>query len=145
MKCTISTPGQLVVLTLTVDLGINTPNLNRTDLLLDHVVSSPISLIIIDLRSLSCVNSIGVWTLFQVVFKAREQGKGVYLYNLPPALQPHMKEAGILEMAHAINTTEELGNVLHGNYRLPGSGANIEQVKSSLKEEQVSPVGMSSV
>ncbi|WP_342347610.1 STAS domain-containing protein [uncultured Nitrospira sp.] len=145
MKCTISTPGQLVVLTLTVDLNINTPNLNRTDLLLDHVVSSPISLIILDLRSLSCVNSIGVWTLFQIVFKAREQGKGVYLYNLQPALQAHLKEAGIFEMAHAIHTREELGNVLHGNYRLPGSGANIEHLKSSLKEEQVSSVGMSSV
>ncbi len=119
MKYTISTPGQLVVLTLTVDASINTPNLIRTDLLLDHVVSSPISLIIIDLRSLSCVNSIGVWTLLQVVFKAKEQGKGVYLYNVQPSLQPHLKEAGILEMATAINTNEELGNVLQGDYRLP--------------------------
>lgn len=145
MKCTISTPGQLVVLTLTVDLSINTPNLIRTDLLLDHVVSSPISLIIIDLRSLSCVNSIGAWTLLQVVFKAQEQGKGVYLYNVQPALRPHLKEAGILEMATAINTTEELGNVLHGNHRLRGSSANVGLLKSSVREGHVSSAGMSSV
>ena|SRR5680860_288808 len=138
MKCTISTPGQLVVLTLTVDLSINTPNLNRTDLLLDHVVSSPISLLIIDLRSLSWVNSIGTWTLFQVVFKAKEQTKGVYLYNVQPALQPYLKEAGILEMATAINSTEELGNVLQGTYRPPESGVNVEHLKSFLKEGQVS-------
>ncbi|WP_447962906.1 STAS domain-containing protein [Nitrospira sp. Ecomares 2.1] len=140
MKCTISTPGQLVVLTLTVDLSINTPNLSRTDLLLDHVVSSPISLLIIDFRNLSCVNSIGAWTLFQIVFKAREQKKAVYLYNLQPALQPHLKEAGILEMAHLINTREDLGNLLHGNYRHQESGAKI-----SLREEQVSSASMSSV
>src|SRR5680860_1494250 len=138
MKCTISTPGQLVVLTLTVDLSINTPNLNRTDLLLDHVVSSPISLLIIDLRSLSWVNSIGTWTLFQVVFKAKEQTKGVYLYNMQPAIQPYLKEAGILEMATAITTNEELGNVLQGNYQLPGLCANAEHLKSSLTEGRVS-------
>lgn len=145
MKCTISTPGQLVVLTLTVDLSINTPNLNRTDLLLDHVVSSPISLIILDLRSLSCLNSIGVWTIFQVVFKAREQAKGVYLFNVQPALQPHLKEAGILELATAINTTEELGNVLQGTYRVPDSRMSIEHLKSSLTEEHVSSGAISSV
>lgn len=145
MKCTISTPGQLVVLTLTVDLSINTPNLIRTDLLLDHVVSSPISLIIIDLRSLSCLNSIGTWTIFQAVFKAREQGKGVYLYNVQPALQPYLKEAGILELATAIETQEELGNVLQGTYRRPESGVNFEQLKSSLTEGHVSSVGLSSV
>jgi anti-anti-sigma regulatory factor len=145
MKCTISTPGQLVVLTLTVDLSINTPNLNRTDLLLDHVVSSPISLLIIDLRSLSCVNSIGIWTIFQVVFKAREQAKGVYLYNLQPALQPYLKEAGILELATAVITNEELGNVLHGNYRFPGSCANVEQVKSSFIKGRVSSAGIASL
>ncbi len=127
MKCTISTPGQLVVLTLTVDPSINTPNLIRTDLLLDHVVSSPISLIIIDLRSLLSVNSIGVWTLLQVVFKAQEQGKGVYLYNVQPDLQPNLKEAGILEMATAINTNEELGNVLQGDYRSPRTVTHAEQ------------------
>lgn len=145
MKCTISTPGQLVVLTLTVDLSINTPNLNRTDLLLDHVVSSPISLIILDLRSLSCLNSIGVWTIFQVVFKAREQAKGVYLFNVQPALQPHLKEAGILELVTAINTTEELGNVLQGTYRVPDSRVNVEHLKSSLTEEHVSSRAISSV
>lgn len=138
MKCTISTPGQLAVLTLTVDLSINTPNLNRTDLLLDHVVSSPISLIILDLRSLSSLNSIGVWTIFQVVFKAREQAKGVYLFNVQTALQPYLKESGILELATAINTQEELGKVLQGNYRLPGSRANAEHLKSSLMEAHVS-------
>ena len=138
MKCTISTPGQLVVLTLTVDLSINTPNLNRTDLLLDHVVSSPVSLIIMDLRSLSCVNSIGVWTIFQVVFKAREQAKSVYLYNVQSALQPYLKEAGILEMATAIITNEELGDVLQGNYRLPGSSANVDHLMGSLTEGQAS-------
>lgn len=127
MKCTISTPGQLVVLTLTVDLSINTPNLNRTDLLLDHVVSSPISLIILDLRSLSCVNTIGIWTIFQVVFKAKEQGRGVYLYNVQPDLQPTLKGAGILEMATAINTNEELGNVLQGDYRVPRTVTHAEQ------------------
>lgn len=145
MKCTVSTPGQLVVLTLTVDLSINTPNLNRTDLLLDHVVSSPISLLIIDLRDLSCLNSIGAWTIFQVVVKAREQAKGVYLYNMQSALQPFLKEAGILELATAINSKEELGNVLQGNYRLPGSFANVEHLRSSLKEGQVSSAGMSSM
>lgn len=145
MKCTISTPGQLVVLTLTVDLSINTPNLNRTDLLLDHVVSSPISLLIIDLRSLSCLNSIGTWTIFQVVFKAREQAKGVYLYNVQPALQPYLKEAGILELATAIDTKEELGNMLQGTYRPPGTYENVEHLKSFLKEGSTSSAGISSV
>ncbi len=145
MKCTISTPGQHVVLTLTVDLSINTPNLNRTDLLLDHVVSSPISLLIIDLRSLSCVNSIGIWTIFQVVFKAREQAKGVYLYNLQPALQPYLKEAGILELSTLLDTREELGNLLDGNFRLPRSSANGENVKIALKERQVPSAGLASV
>ncbi|MFZ1747484.1 MAG: STAS domain-containing protein [Nitrospirales bacterium] len=145
MKCTISTPGQLVVLTLTVDLSINTPNLSRTDLLLDRVVSSPISLLILDLRSLSCVNSIGTWTIFQIVFKAREQGKGVYLYNVQPALHPFLKEGGILEMATTIDTNEELGNVLEGKCRLPGSGAKGERMKSSVTEGQVASAGISSV
>ncbi len=145
MKCTISTPGQLVVLTLTVDLSINTANLNRTDLLLNHVVSSPISLIIIDLGSLSCLNSTGIWTIFQVVFKAREQAKGVYLYNVESALQPYLKEAGILEMAPTINTKEELGNVLQGTYRIPDSRVSVEHLKSSLTEEHVSSGAISSV
>jgi anti-anti-sigma regulatory factor len=138
MKCTISTPGQLVVLTLTVDVSINTPNLKRTDLLLDHVVSSPISLLIIDLRSLSFLNSIGTWTIFQVVFKAREQGKGIFLYNVQPGIQSSLKEAGILEMATTIDTQEELGKVLEGNYRLPGSGVTVGHFKNSLKGRLVS-------
>lgn len=145
MKCTISTPGQLVVLTLTVDLSINTPNLNRTDLLLDHVVSSPISLIIMDLRSLSYVNAIGIWTIFQVVFKAREHAKDVYLYNVQSNLQPYLNEAGILGMASAISTKEELGHVLQGNYRLPGTRAKGEPVKRSLKEEPEFSAGIASV
>ncbi|MCA9419534.1 MAG: hypothetical protein KC592_00865 [Nitrospira sp.] len=144
MKCTISTPGQHVVLTLTVDLSINTPNLNRTDLLLERVVSSPISLLILDLRSLSCVNAIGTWTIFQIVFKAREQGKGVFLYNVQPSIQPYLKEAGILELSATIDTQEELGNVLEGNYRLPTSCADGENVKTSLKETQVSSARIAS-
>lgn len=145
MKCTISTPGQLVVLTLTVDLSINTPNLSRTDVLLDRVVSSPISLLILDLRSLSCVNAIGTWTIFQIVFKAREQGKGVFLYNVQPPIQPYLKEAGIFELATTIDTQEELGNVLEGNYRLPRPCANGENVKTSFKERQVPSAGIASV
>lgn len=145
MKCTISTPGQHVVLTLTVDLSINTPNLSRTDLLLDRVVSSPISLLILDLRSLSCVNAIGTWTIFQIVFKAREQGKGVFLYNVQPSIQPYLKEAGIFELSTSIETQEELGNVLEGNFRLPRSCANGENLKIALKDRQVAPAGRASV
>ncbi|WNM62662.1 STAS domain-containing protein [Candidatus Nitrospira neomarina] len=145
MKCTISTPGQQVVLTLTVDLSINTPNLSRTDMLLERVVSSPISLLILDLRSLSCVNSIGTWTIFQIVFKAREQGKGVFLYNMQPSIQPYLKEAGILELSTSIESQEELGNVLEGNFRLPRLCANGEKLKTPLNERQVSSAGIASV
>ncbi|GJL68612.1 MAG: hypothetical protein NPIRA06_12470 [Nitrospirales bacterium] len=145
MKCTISTPGQHVVLTLSVDLSINTPNLSRTDLLLDRVVSSPITLLILDLRSLSCLNSIGTWTIFQIVFKAREQGKGIFLYNVQPSIQPYLKEAGIFELSATIDTKEELGNVLEGNFRLPRSGANGENLQTSLKDRQVSSAGMASL
>ncbi|WNM56667.1 STAS domain-containing protein [Candidatus Nitrospira allomarina] len=145
MKCTISTPGQHVVLTLTVDLSINTPNLSRTDLILDRVVSSPISILILDLRSLSCVNSFGTWTILQIVFKAREQGKGVFLYNVQPSIQPYLKEAGILELSTTIDTQEELGNVLEGNYRLPRSCANGGNVKTSFQESQVPSAGIASL
>lgn len=144
MKCTISTPGQHVVLTLTVDLSINTPNLSRTDMLLERVVSSPISLLILDLRSLSCVNAIGTWTIFQMVFKAREQGKGVFLYNVQPSIQPYLKEAGIFELSTLIDTREKLGTVLDGNFRLPRSSANGEKLKISLRERQVSSAGIAS-
>ena len=145
MKCTISTPGQHVVLTLIVDLSINTPNLSRTDLLLDRVVSSPISLLILDLRSLSCLNSIGTWTIFQIVFKAREQGKGVFLYNVQPSIQPYLKEAGIFELSTSIDTQEELGNVLEGNSRLQGSSANGENLKISIKERRLSSAAIASL
>ncbi len=145
MKCTISTPGQHVVLTLTVDLSINTPNLSRTDLILDRVVSSPISLLILNLRSLSCVNSIGTWTIFQIVFKAREQGKGVFLYHVHPSIQPSLKEAGIFELSPTIDTQEELGNVLEGNIRHPRSSAKGESLEISLKERQISPAGIASL
>ncbi len=144
MKCTISTPGQHVVLTLTVDLSVNTPNLSRTDLLLDRVVPSPISLLILDLGSLSCVNSIGVWTIFQIVFKAREQAKGVYLFNMQSAVRPLFKEAGILEMGTEITTTSELGHVLTGNDRPSGSGVNAAHRMSS-PEGRFAPAGISSV
>ena len=145
MKCTISTPGQHVVLTLTVDLSINTPNLNRTDLLLERVVSSPISLLILDLRSLSCVNAIGTWTIFQIVFKAKQQGKGVFLYNVQPSIQPYLKEAGIFELSTSIDTQEELGNVLEGNSRLQGSSANGENLKISIKERRLSSAAIASL
>lgn len=145
MKCTISTPGQHVVLTLTVDLSINTPDLSRTDMILERVVSSPISLLILDLRSLSCVNAIGTWTIFQMVFKAHEQGKAVFLYNVQPSIQPYLKEAGILELSTLIDTREKLGNVLDGNFRLPKSSANRESVKISLRERPVSSAGIASV
>lgn len=145
MKCTISTPGQQVVLTLAVDLSINTPNLSRTDLLLDRVVSSPISLLILDLRSLSCLNSIGTWTIFQIVFKAREQGKNVFLYNVQPSIQPYLKEAGIFELSTSIDTQEELGNVLEGNFRNQRSSANGENLKIALQERQIAPSGIASL
>ena len=145
MKCTISTPGQQVVLTLTVDLSINTPNLSRTNLLLDRVVSSPIALLILDLRSLSCLNSIGTWTIFQIVFKAREQGKGVFLYNVQPSIQLYLKEAGIFDLSTSIDTQEELGNVLEGNFRLPRLCANEENLKISLKERRESSAAIASL
>ena len=145
MKCTISTPGQQVVLTLAVDLSINTPNLSRTDLLLDRVVSSSISLLILDLRSLSCLNSIGTWTIFQIVFKAKQQGKGVFLYNVQPSIQPYLKEAGIFELSTSIDTQEELGNVLEGNSRLQGSSANGENLKISIKERRLSSAAIASL
>ncbi|GJL58279.1 MAG: hypothetical protein NPIRA03_11360 [Nitrospirales bacterium] len=144
MKCTISTPGQHVVLTLTVDLSVNTPNLSRTDLLLDRIVPSPISLLILDLGSLSFVNSIGTWTIFQIVFKAREQAKGVYLFNVQPAVRPLLKEAGIFDMATEITTTSELGHVLTGNDRLSGSGVNATH-RMSPPEGRVASAGRSSV
>ena len=145
MKCTISTPGQQVVLTLTVDLSINTPNLSRTDLLLDRVVSSSISILILDLRSLSCLNSIGTWTIFQIVFKAKQQGKGVFLYNVQPSIQPYLKEAGIFDLSTSIDTQEELGNVLEGNFRLPRLCANEENLKISLKERRESSAAIASL
>ncbi|HBP86599.1 MAG: anti-sigma factor antagonist [Nitrospira sp.] len=145
MKCTISTPGQLVVLTLTVDISINTPNLNRTDLLLEHVVSSPVPLLILDLGSLSCVNSVGTWTIFQIVFKAREKGKGVFLFNLEPSIQSYLKEAGILELAGTIHTQEELGQVLQGDFQLPGAGARVENLMGSFEKGRVPSARVSSV
>ncbi|MDR4493492.1 MAG: STAS domain-containing protein [Nitrospirales bacterium] len=118
MKCTISTPGQLVVLTLTADPSLNSSNLNRTDLLLNHVISSPVSLIIIDLNSLSVLSPVGTWTLFQVVHKAKEHGKSVYLYNVHPAIQSYLTNAGICELAIVIYTKHELDKVFQGKYRL---------------------------
>lgn len=145
MKFTSSTPGQLVVLTLTVDLSINTPNLDHTDLLLDHAVSSPCPVLILDLGSLSCVNSVGTWTIFQIVFKAKEKGKGVFLFNLQPSIQSYLKEAGILELATTIHTQEELGQVLQGDFQFPGACAHAEHLKDSLEGGRVSSARISAV
>ena len=99
MLYTISTPGQQVVLTLTPDLRINSSKMYETDVLLDYAVSSLVSSIVFDLRAVSDLNSIGSWTIFQVVFKAQECGKLVYLYNVQPSIRSVLVEAGILTIA----------------------------------------------
>ncbi len=112
MLYTISTPGQQVVLTLTPDLRINSSKMYETDVLLDYAVSSLVSSIVFDLRAVSDLNSIGSWTIFQVVFKAQECGKLVYLYNVQPSIRSVLVEAGILTIARMVETKKELDMVL---------------------------------
>ncbi len=121
MLYTISTPGRQVVLTVTPDITINSSNLYQTDFLLDHAVSSSVSCIVFNLSSVSCLNAIGSWTLFQVVFKAKEHGKVVFLYNIQPSVRPVLVEAGILTMVNEIATKEELDKALQGNHQAPRS------------------------
>ena len=112
MLYTISTPGQQVVLTLTPDLRINSSKMYETDVLLDYAVSSLVSSIVFDLSAVSGLDSIGSWTIFQVVFKAQECGKLVYLYNVQSSIRPVLEEAGILTMARMVETKKELDMVL---------------------------------
>jgi anti-anti-sigma regulatory factor len=84
----------------------------ETDVLLDHAVSSLVSSIVFDLSAVSGLNSIGSWTIFQVVFKAQEHGKLVYLYNVQPSIRSVLVEAGILKMARMVETKKELDMVL---------------------------------
>lgn len=108
MLYTISTTGDHVVLTLTPDAGINSPNLYQTDFLLERAVSSSVSSLVFDLGQVSCLNSIGSWTIFQVVFKAQEHGKGVFLINVQPDLRSALMEYGVMTMAHVMDTNQEL-------------------------------------
>ena len=112
MLYTISTPGQQVVLTLTPDLRINLSKMYETDVLLDYAVSSLVSSIVFDLRAVSGLNAIGSWTIFQVVFKAQECGKLVYLYNVQPSIRSVLVDAGILTMTRMVETKKELDMVL---------------------------------
>lgn len=112
MLYTISTSGPQVILTVTPDLSINTTNLNRTDLLLEHAVSSSFSAVVFDLESMSTLSSIGCWVIFQVAYKARERGKRVFLYNIPSSIQSVLNEAGIFNLASAIHTKAELESAL---------------------------------
>lgn len=127
MLYTISTPGQQIVLTVTPDLSINSSNMYQTDFLLDHAVASSVSCIVFNLNSVSCLNSIGSWTIFQVVFKAREHGKVVFLYNVQPYIRLLLAEAGILTMVSVIETQEELDKTLRGNPQSPRSTASLAQ------------------
>lgn len=115
MLYTISTPGPQVVLTLTPDMSINATNLYRTDLLLEHAVSSSFSAIIFDLGSLSSLNAVGRWVIFQVVCKANERGKRVFLYNVPSSIQSDLDEAGILSLGWLVHTKAELEALLRGD------------------------------
>jgi len=110
MMYKISSFRQKVILTVTPDIRINSPNLFRTNLLLDHAMSSTISLIIFDLDSLSSLNFLGSWTIFHVAYKAREHEKCVFLYNV---------QSGILDLATNIRTKEELDAILLAAYQSP--------------------------
>lgn len=126
-----------IILTVTPDIRINSPNLYRTDLLSNQAVSPSISSIIFDLVSLSSLNFIGSWTIFQVAFKAKEHGKCVFLYNVQPSIQEALVNAGILNLASFIHTKEEFDTVLRGNH--PSSAPTVsfrftEEMKSALAE-----------
>jgi hypothetical protein len=69
-----STPGHSLILTLIPDMSINTGNIYRTESLLEHAVSSPISCIVFNLESLSSLNAVGRWTIYQVTYQAKKKG-----------------------------------------------------------------------
>jgi anti-anti-sigma regulatory factor len=119
MTYKISSIRQNVILTFTPDMSINSPNLSRTGLLLDHAMSSSISVIIFDLASVSFLNSIGSWTLFHVAVKAKDCGKKLFLFNVAPAIKSDLLRAGLLSLAPVIHTQNELDHVLRGNYSTP--------------------------
>ena len=120
MMYKISSFRQKVILTVTPDIRINSPNLSRTNLLLDHAMSSTISLIIFDLDSLSALNFLGSWTIFHVAYKAKEHEKCVFLYNVQPSIQPILLQSGILDLAtNIIRTKEELDAIFVGAYPSP--------------------------
>jgi anti-anti-sigma regulatory factor len=127
MLFTISTHGQQVVLTVTPDLSINSSNLYQTDFLLDHAMSSSVSCIVFNLSGVSCLNAIGSWTMFQVVFKAQEYGKVVFFSNVQPSVRPLLEEAGILTMVSVIETQEELDRALRGKPQTPKSAGTLPQ------------------
>ena len=130
MLYTISTSGQQVVLTLTPDMSINASNLYQTDLLLEHAVSPSFSAIIFDLRSLTCLSSVGSWTIFQVALNARERGKKVFLYNVQPSIMSTLHEAGVLNQACAVNTKEELDTALRGRQQSLRAAVSFAHVKT---------------
>jgi anti-anti-sigma regulatory factor len=123
MTYKISSIRQNVILTFTPDMSINSPNLSRTGLLLDHAMSSSISVIIFDLVSVSRLNSIGSWTLFHVAVKAKDCGKQLFLFNVAPAIQSVLLEAGLLNLAAVIHSQNELEHVLRRNYSTPSPGS----------------------
>jgi anti-anti-sigma regulatory factor len=109
-----STPGHSLILTLIPDMSINTGNIYRTESLLEHAVSSPISCIVFNLESLSSLNAVGRWTIYQVTYQAKKKGKFVLLCNVPATLERMLAEAGVLELARVVHNQQELDRVIRG-------------------------------
>jgi anti-anti-sigma regulatory factor len=109
-----STTGHSLILTLTPDMSINTGNIYRTESLLEHAVSSPISCLVFNLESLSSLNAVGRWTIYQVAYQAKKKGKFVFLCNVPATIEPMLAEAGVLELACVVHNQQELNRVIRG-------------------------------
>jgi hypothetical protein len=130
MMYKISSFRQKAVLTVTQDIRINSPNLSRTNVLLDYAVSPTISSMIFDLDSLSCLNFLGCWTIFHVACKAKEHKKYVFLYNVEHSMRPILVDAGILSLATFLHTKEELDIVLRREYQSAESTASLAHTKN---------------
>jgi hypothetical protein len=130
MMYKISSFRQTAVLTVTPDIRINSPNLSRTNVLMDYAVSPIISSMIFDLDSLSYLNFLGCWTIFHVTFKAKEHQKHVFLYNVEHSIRPILVDAGILSLAAFLHTKEELDIVLRREYQSAESTASLAHTKN---------------
>ncbi|GJL62654.1 MAG: hypothetical protein NPIRA04_13080 [Nitrospirales bacterium] len=108
MHYKISSIHQQIVLTITPDAIIHANHLQQTKLLMEHTISSSVSFIVLDLQALASIDWVGSRVIYQLIYESQKNGKSVFLLHIQASLEADLQERGILKVAHAMKTGEEL-------------------------------------